>query len=83
MLTYADVCCSTLTYAEILMHKAKMSRFDILASAVTRDFRMRLGRGQKRWGEAVNAVLGDQALHAAAHGPTHTVQHALYNIEEN
>jgi hypothetical protein len=31
----------------------------------------------------VSAVLGDQALHAAAHGPTHTVQHALYNIEEN
>jgi len=58
------------------MHKAKEEEdepFDILASAVTRDFRMRLGRGQKRWGEAVSAVLGDQALHAAAHVLTQTV----------
>ncbi len=37
--------------------------FDMLASAVTRALRVRLDRGQKRWGEAVSGVLGDQALH--------------------
>ena len=43
--------------------------------------RVRLGCGQKRWGESVSGVLGDQALHAAAHVLTHTVQQALYIVE--
>jgi hypothetical protein len=71
--------------AQILTHKANEEEdepFDILASAVTRALRVRLGRGQKRWGETVSGVLGDQALHAAAHVLTHTVvQYALYNVE--
>ena len=50
---------------QILTHKAKEDEnqtFDILASAVTRVFRVRLGRVQKRWGEAVSAMLeGDLA----------------------
>jgi hypothetical protein len=49
---------------QILSHKAKEQEdepFDILASSVTRALRVPLGRGQKRWGETVSAVLGDQA----------------------
>ena len=50
---------------QILTLKAKEDEnepFDILASAVTRVLRVRLGRRQKRWGEAVSAVLeGDLA----------------------
>ena len=67
-----------------LTHKAKEDEdepFDMLASAVTRALWVWLDRRQKRWGEAVSGVLGDQALHAAAHVLTHTVQHALYSVE--
>ena len=50
---------------QILTLKAKEDEnepFDVLASAVTRVFRVRLGRVQKRWGEAVSAMLeGDLA----------------------